>query len=334
MAVIGMSIGLSFAVSLVLGPILDHWIGMSGIFWLTAGLAMLGIVVLHFVVPTPARSIFHRDTEPVPGFFGTVLHDGQLLRLDFGIFTLHMILTATFIALPFALRDQAGLETIDHWKVYLPTLLTGIVAMVPLVIVAEKYRRIKGVYLIGILGIIFAELALIFLHGSMTGLIVALLMFFVAFNVLEALLPSLVAKFAPSDKKGTAMGVYSTSQFLGAFCGGLTGGGLYASAGLDWVFFSCAAMAGLWVLWARTMKTPPYLSNFIVHVGEPDAALWQQTEQRLQAVKGVSEVVMVEDEGAAYLKIDSRTVDRDALDAISDECEAREKAAGVAGESA
>lgn len=331
MAVIGMSIGLSFAVSLVLGPVLEHWIGMSGIFWLTAALALLGIVILYFAVPAPQRSIFHRDTEAVPQYFRSVLTDGQLLRLDFGIFTLHMVLTATFVALPFALRDSVGLQTVSHWKIYLPTLLVGIAAMVPLVIVAEKQRRIKGVYLIGILGIIAAEMALVFLHGSLAGLVVALLLFFMAFNVLEALLPSLIAKFAPPDKKGTAMGVYSTSQFIGAFCGGLMGGALFRSAGLDGVFFACAVMAAVWVVWARSMATPRYLSNYLVHLGRLDGAQTQALERRLRAISGVVEVVMVADEGAAYLKIDSREVDKAALEAISAECDAQERRSGGQG---
>ena len=157
-----------------------------------------------------------------------VLANPQLLRLDAGVFSLHMILTASFVALPFALRDMAGLDPARHWEVYLPVMLISLFLMFPAVIIAEKHRRIKQVFVAAIAGIVCAELGLMFFHDSLTGIIVALLLFFIAFNVLEAILPSMISKFSPPERKGTAMGVYSTSQFLGAFTGGISGGALYA----------------------------------------------------------------------------------------------------------
>ena len=137
MAAIGITIGLSFAVSMIVGPVLNGWVGVPGIFWLTGLFALLGVAVVRFLVPDPLASRVHRDAEPVASQFGRVLFDGQLLRLNFGIFTLHLLLTATFVAVPLALRD-AGLPSDQHWEVYLPALVLSMAVMVPFVILAEK----------------------------------------------------------------------------------------------------------------------------------------------------------------------------------------------------
>jgi MFS family permease len=317
MAVIGMSIGLSFAVSLVLAPVLNDWIGVRGIFWLTALLALGGIFMLHMAVPQPVQSIIHRDAEPVRGYFAAVLRDTQLLRLDLGVFILHMILTASFVVLPFALRDYANIAVAEHWHIYLPVLLISMVVMVPLVVLAEKYRHIKQVYVAAIVLVSLGQLGLSLFYDSLIGVLLTLLLFFLAFNVLEALLPSLIVKFAPADKKGTAMGIYSTSQFSGAFIGGLVGGAVYGSFGLNAVFLFCAFMALIWTAVAATMQTPRYLSNFMLHIGVLDAARQQQMILDLEKMPGVHEVTIVAEEGAAYLKIDSRVADKAALEGFS-----------------
>lgn len=314
MAVIGMTIGLSFTASLVLGPLLNGVIGVPGIFWMTAVLAIGGIFVLKFAVPNPVQSTFHRDAEPVPGYFMNVLKDRQLQRLDFGIASLHIILTATFIALPFALRDYAGLEVADHWYVYFPVLLLSLAISIPFIVIAEKKRKIKEVFVAAIVGILVAQLGLVFFYDSLVAICLLLACFFIAFNTLEALLPSLIAKFAPADKKGTAMGVYSTSQFLGAFIGGLLGGAIYGWFGLSGVFLFCTVIAGAWFFVAQSMETPRFLANFMLHVGDVPADQVAALEQELKQVKGVAEALYVEEEGTAYLKVDSREVDSEALE--------------------
>lgn len=314
MAVIGMSIGLSFTASLVLGPMLNGVIGVQGIFWLTAILAIGGIFVLKFIVPTPVKSSFHRDAEPVPGYFVNVLKDRQLQRLDYGIASLHVILTSTFIALPFALRDYAGLEVEHHWYVYLPVLLLSLGISIPFIIIAEKKRKIKEVFVAAIAGILIAQLGLVFFYDSLWAICLLLACFFIAFNTLEALLPSLIAKFSPADKKGTAMGVYSTSQFLGAFVGGLLGGAIYGWFDLPGVFFFCTVVAGAWFFVARTMETPRFLANFMLHVGDIQEDQVEKLEYDLKQVKGVVEALYVEEEGTAYLKVDNRELDGNALE--------------------
>lgn len=312
MATIGITIGLSFAASMILGPVLNSWIGVPGIFWLTSLFALLGIAVVRFQVPDPVSSRVHRDAEPVASQFGRVLLDGQLLRLNFGIFTLHLLLTATFVAVPLALRD-AGLPSNQHWEIYLLALLFSMAAMVPLIIVAEKYRQLKAVFVGAILTLAATEFGLLNLHDTVLEIAALLLVFFSAFNLLEATLPSLIAKMAPPDAKGTAMGVYSSSQFLGAFAGGAMGGWLRGLLGLKGVFAFTTFGAIAWLLVAWNMANPRYLSSYLLNVGDLDEVEAQLLASRLSEVQGVAEAVVVAAEGVAYLKVDRHVLDEIAL---------------------
>ncbi len=312
MAMIGITIGLSFAGSMILGPVLNSWIGVPGIFWLTSLFALLGIAVVRFQVPDPVSSRVHRDAEPVASHFGRVLLDGQLLRLNFGIFTLHLLLTATFVAVPLALRD-AGLPSNQHWEIYLLALLFSIVVMVPLIIVAEKYRQLKVVFVGAILTLAATEFGLLNLHDTVLEIAALLLVFFSAFNLLEATLPSLIAKMAPPDAKGTAMGIYSSSQFLGAFAGGAIGGWLRGLLGLKGVFAFTTFGAIAWLLVAWNMANPRYLSSYLLNVGDLDEVEAQLLASRLSEVQGVAEAVVVAAEGVAYLKVDRHVLDEIAL---------------------
>ena len=316
MAVIGVTIGLSFAASMVLGPILNGWVGVPGIFWLTAGFAVLGILVVWYLVPQPASSRIHRDAEPVPAQFGRIISDPQLLRLDAGIFVLHMLLTASFVVIPLALRD-AGFAEHRHWQLYLPTLLLALAAMVPFIVIAEKFRRIKPVFLGAILGLGLTELGLLSFHDSPLAFAVLLFTFFTSFNLLEAMLPSLVAKMAPPDAKGTALGIYSSSQFLGAFLGGVAGGWLYGLFGVAGVFAFTALGAFLWFFVAVTMRSPRYLSSYLLNVGAISEAEAPHIAMRLTQVRGVAEAVVIAADGIAYLKVDRHALDERALLAFS-----------------
>ncbi len=316
MAVIGVTIGASFAVSMILGPVLNGWIGVPGIFWLTGLFALLSIAVVRFRVPDPVESRIHRDAEPVASQFGRVLFDGQLLRLNFGIFILHLLLTATFVAVPLALRD-AGLPSDRHWEVYLPVLLFSMMVIVPFIIIAEKYRQLKAVFIGAILTLALTEFGLLNLHDTVLEMAMLVLVFFSAFNLLEATLPSLIAKMAPPDAKGTAMGVYSSSQFLGAFAGGALGGWLHGLLGLKGVFALATFGALAWLLVAWTMANPRYLSSYLINVGAIDEVEARLLALRLGEVRGVAEAVVVAAEGVAYLKVDRRALDEAALRACA-----------------
>ena len=313
MAIIGISIGFSFSVALVAGPLLDHWVGLSGVFWLTAVLAGAGIGVLYLVVPQPAISRRHRDAEPIPAQFASVLHDGQLLRLDYGILTLHMILTASFTVLPLILRDNLALPSQHHWYLYLPVLLLSIAAMVPFIILGERRRRLKQVFLGAILAVALAEFGLALWHMSLVSVSLLLFLFYVGFNLLEATLPSLISKVAPPDSKGTAMGFYSSSQFFGAFLGGALGGWLQGVAGATGVLLFCGVAALVWLLIAASMRSPRYLSSHLLQVGVVDAQRARVLAQRFTQVRGVAEAVVIGEEGVAYLKVDKHALDEQGL---------------------
>lgn len=313
MAVIGISIGTAFSISLVAGPLLANWVGVDGIFWLTALMALAAIAVLQLWVPQPVRSTLHRDAETVPTQLKTVLGDGQLLRIDFGILCLHLMLTATFVALPLALRDNAGLPSEHHWYIYLPVMLFSMILMVPFIIIAEKKRRMKSIFTAAVLALAVAELIFMEANDALYGLVVGLFIFFTAFNVLEATLPSLIAKVVSPDNKGTAMGVYASSQFIGAFFGGALGGWSYGAGGLPAVFGLCAAVAVAWFFVAATMRSPRYLSSHLLRVGAVSEQRARQLVGELTRVTGVAEAVVIPEDGIAYLKVDLQALDHEAL---------------------
>lgn len=243
MSLIGMTIGSSFIIAMVLGPILNGMIGLSGIFWLTALLALMGIVFLFFI-PTPARHNPHPDCEPVLGQFKKVLMNPDLLRLDFGIFAQHAILTALFIAIPLLMVNQMGLSADHQWKVYLPVLLLSFIAMVPFIIAAEKKGKMTFIFRGAIALIAVVSFALWLFPSTLVFICILLFLFFTAFTFLEAAFPSLISKKAPKAKKGTAMGIYSSAQFLGILAGGTLGGFFFHHFGLNGIFLFCAGLGG------------------------------------------------------------------------------------------
>lgn len=319
MAIFGMSIGVSFMAAIILGPILNSWVGVSGIFWLTGLLALLGLVVLYKVVPTPTHSHMHHDAGSDPKQFGDVLRDGQLLRLDFGIFALHLILTAMFVVIPIGMRD-AGLVAGDHWMVYLGVMVASVAIMVPMIIIAEKRGKMKEIFSLAIVLVALAQFGLWQFSDSLWGLILLMLLFFGGFNLLEATLPSLISKMAPVDKKGTAMGVYSSSQFMGAFVGGVVGGWILGWSGgreIAPVFLVTAVLALAWLLLALSMARPQQVKTRLINVGEMDEAQAALLAGQLRAVSGVVEAVVIAEDRVAYLKVDEQSLDENGLAAAT-----------------
>lgn len=321
MALIGMTIGMSFALAVVVGPLLNSVIGVPGIFWLTAVLAVIGIVVLYTTVPEPSVVRRHRDAEAVPALFKRVLTNGELLRLDFGIFVQHAVLTATFLALPLAMKEAGGFDR-GQWLFYLPILAVSFFLMVPFIIIGEKYRKMKPVFIgaVAIAGL--GQLSLLLWHRNLWAIAIGMLVFFTAFNLLEASLPSLISKAAPAESKGTAMGVYSSSQFLGIFVGGAAGGwvlGAFAPHGVAAVFGLTATLALCWLLVALTMPAPSHLSSRLLRIPAlRDCDQRNSLSNQLLAIPGVAEAVLVAEEGVAYLKVDSHELDEQALAQFED----------------
>jgi MFS family permease len=317
MAMVGITIGASFMVALVAGPIVATFIGVAGIFWLMVALAFVGIVITQFAVPTPRRVRVHRDAEAVPELIGSVLRNRELLRLDFGIFSLHAMLTASFLVVPGLLRATLGVKVHNDWLVYLPVLLVSVAVMVPAIIVAEKYRRMKGVFVGAVAGLVASQAMLYLGAGNLYVLLAALIVFFSAFNIMEASLPSLITKAAPPDAKGTAMGIYSSSQFLGIFVGGVVGGWAHMHSGSAGVFALTAALALLWLLAAATMAQPSYLTTRLVPIADGKADDAESLAARLRQVPGVAEAVVIAEEKLAYLKVDSKRFDAAKAEAVA-----------------
>ena len=308
MAFIGVSFGITFAIAMVLGPIITHALGLNALFWMIAILATLGIILTLWVVPDSDNHVLNRESGMVKGSFSKVLAEPKLLKLNFGIMCLHILLMSTFVALPGQLAD-AGLPAAEHWKVYLVTMLISFGSVVPFIIYAEVKRRMKRVFLFCVALIVIAEIVLWGAGSHFWELIIGVQLFFLAFNLMEALLPSLISKESPAGYKGTAKGVYSTSQFLGVALGGSLGGWVDGMFDGQTVFLAGAFLAVVWLAVASTMKEPPYVSSLRVVI-PPEIAADDVLKQRLLATEGVSEVLIAQQEHSAYVKIDSKVTNR------------------------
>ena len=317
MAMVGITIGASFLLALPAGPIVASFIGVPGIFWLMVALALAGMAITEFVVPKPPRIRVHRDAEAVPALIGAVLRNGELLRLDIGIFVLHAMLTASFLVVPDLLRGTLGVAVHDQWIVYLPVLLVAIAAMVPAIIAAEKYRHMKGVFVSAVAALVISQIMLYFGAGNSLVLLAALVVFFSAFNVMEAILPSLITKVAPAHVKGTAMGLYSSLQFLGIFIGGIVGGFAHQRGGNTAVFVLSALLALIWLLVAAGMAQPSFVTSRLIPIAENQAADAEALANKLRQVPGVVEAVIVADENLAYLKVDAKAFDAAQAEALA-----------------
>jgi predicted MFS family arabinose efflux permease len=254
MAMIGSTIGVAFALSLVASPWLNSLIGVPGIFALTGVLALGAMLVMWRVIPDAPQ------VPPAPGRalkdFWHVLTDPQLARLNWGIFALHAVLMALFIVVPFGLRD-VGLPVGSHWQVYLPVMLGSFVLMMPAVLQAGNPVLLRRWFIVSIAILLIAHLALPWLQGSVWLLSLFLLAFFSPFNALEAMLPTLTTRLAPAHAKGTAIGLYSTIQFFGTFLGASAGGVLYKNWGAGAVIGFDVVLLAIWLILALGMRVPP-----------------------------------------------------------------------------
>ena len=315
MAMIGMTIGLSFAVAMVVGPLLTRAFGLSGLFLATGAMALCGIVIVMFMVPRSTGTLQHRESGVAKQALLPTLRHPDLLRLDLGIFVLHAMLMSSFIALPLALVEKAGLPKEQHWWVYLTALLISFFAMIPFIIYGEKKRKMKRVLLGAVVTLMLTELFFWKFGDSLRTLVIGTVVFFTAFNLLEASLPSLISKVSPAGGKGTAMGVYSTSQFRGSALGGILGGWLFQHGGLSVVFLGGAGLAALWLAFAVTMREPPYVTSLRLPLS-PEALREAGLAERLKAVNGVTDAVIVAEEAAIYIKLDTELMDRATLEQL------------------
>ncbi|EEY95312.1 MFS transporter [Acinetobacter johnsonii] len=305
MATMGMSIGVSFAVAFSLGPWLTGLVGISGLFWVTTIMGLAAISML-FLVPKVTRH--HRNYQQ--GYLAQlkqVLKMGDLNRLHVSVFSLHLLLTAMFIYVPSQLIDFAKIPLNSHGWVYLPLLVVSLFFAFPSIVLAEKYRKMRGIFLTAIGGIILGLGILIFGFESKYILLTGLGLFFIAFNVMEALLPSWLSKAAPIQSKATAMGVNASSQFLGAFFGGVTGGQLLLlnNTALGWSILT--GLAIVWLLISFGLAQPRYLSSMVLRL--PEHKQTDEWTSQLLAIRGIEEVVVMSDQQVAYVKVDKQQID-------------------------
>ena len=305
MATMGMSIGVSFMVAFSLGPWLTTLVGISGLFWVTTIMGLLAIFML-FMVPSTTRH--HKNFQQ--GYFNQlkqVLKMKDLNRLHISVFALHLLLTAMFIYVPSQLIEFADIPLAKHGLIYLPLLVISLLFAFPSIILAEKYRKMRGIFLTAIAGIIAGLAVMIFGFESKYILLLGLGLFFIAFNVMEALLPSWLSKAAPIQSKATAMGVNASGQFLGAFCGGILGGQLnmLGNTTLGWSILTAIAL--VWLVISFGLSQPRYLSSLVFSL--PETKQTDEWTSQLLAIRGIEEVVVMPEQQVAYVKVDKQQID-------------------------
>ncbi|POU27039.1 MULTISPECIES: MFS transporter [Acinetobacter] len=304
MATMGMSIGLSFVVAFTLGPWLTGLVGISGLFWVTT---VMGLAAIAMLLMVPKVTRHHRNFQQ--GYLiqlKQVLKMGDLNRLHVSVFSLHLLLTAMFIYVPSQLIEFANIPLDSHGWVYLPLLVISLFFAFPSIILAEKYRKMRGIFLTAIAGIIVGLLVLIFGFESKYILLTGLGIFFIAFNVMEALLPSWLSKVAPIQSKATAMGVNASSQFLGAFFGGTLGGQLLLLNDTSMGWSILTAVAIIWLLISFGLAQPRYLSSLVLSL--PENRQTDEWTSQLLSIHGIEEVVVMPEQQVAYVKVDKQQI--------------------------
>lgn len=302
MAMVGASIGVSFAVSIVLGPIVDSYWGINGIFWLTALLGVIGLVVLWKLVPNPPSSVYSLETLSTKQGLKKCFFNKELQRVYWGVLILHALLTALFIYLPTHIIEVFDIEASMTGWVYLPVVVVGFILAVPFILVAEVKRQMKWMMVMAVALMLLVTLSLLSGVNAAFAMAILLLVFFTAFNLMEATLPSLVAKLASAGSRGSAMGLFSSHQFLGAFIGGWLGGIALQWGGETLLLIGCSVLLGIWLLLVGTMQSPKFLKGLSVPYQLNDEDSDRLNE--LNALDGVLEIFHYQEMQTLYIKYD------------------------------
>jgi len=325
MATIGMFIGLSFTFAMIIGPIVADLFGLSGLFWFTGFLTILAMLMIQFMVPYSINKAPRGDNVALPAQITTLIRHPQLSRLNWGVFMLHMALTACFITLPKQFV-ASGLALEDHWQIYLPALLGSFFLMVPFMIIAIKKQQEKPMFSAAIALLSVALFSLWILPLGLWSLGLSVVMFFTAFNYLEATMPSILSRIAPAGVKGSVMGIYSSSQFLGAFVGGIIGGFLASRYDEHSIFLVMAISSLIWLISSFSMKPLKKSKSYSFTTNFSDEDEVEDIIEQLINMPGVIEATLVKDEvlsnsvksasAVAYLKVDDKKVDLSAIKAL------------------
>jgi len=341
MGLIGMTIGLTFMAAMIIGPVMASFIGLSGVFYFTAILSLVGLLILWLGIPS-VKSIFHKDQEFNFHDLKIIFKSKSLWILNLGVFILHAVLTSTFLVFPVLLLKKLGLSINHQWIIYFPVLIISFGLVIPLIILGEKRKILKSLMLLAIFILMFIEIVFIhfaFRNDSLLGIATALVLFFFAFTLLESIMPSLVSKIAKPTVRGTAMGLYSSMQFLGIFVGGAVGGYLYSldnylinldglisyrfgSIGL--VFIAGFLICALWFLIVLFMPKPSYLATRILKINKIlETDNLEKARKFLKHIPGIVHIYLDLDSDLnfdlIYLKIDTAVFEDDKIFSYSEQ---------------
>lgn len=303
MAIIGISIGFSFYLALLLGPLVVSHYGLSGIFFGTGLLAFLCVFLVIFIVPNGQNIAPRGDTLPVVRDLKNLFVEPQLLRLSISVLLLHMLITLLFVQIPGFLIDLSW-PLASHWQAYSIVLFASILGLSALMLVAKKYQKLVMLLSVAGLALVFALMAID--HSSIMYLLIIVSLFFTCFNYLEANFPAMVSSIAPAGKKGSAMGIYASFQFLGAFIGGLLSGSITEYLGNQWVFILASSLCIVWLLIIRGLSATNRLKRYTLKTNHQTPT---QAFQQLSELEGVMDVTVVSDEQVIYLKADAKRFD-------------------------
>jgi MFS family permease len=307
MMVIGISIGFSFSLAMLLGPLLSPWLGVQGLFNAAGWLALIAIAILYIAVPKPVRSTWHSDTEPEYSSFMQLMLVPELARLNAGIFILHAIFTASFVVIPIAMQQVSGINAHDQWQVYLPALLTALVTSGAAMGMAERRKQIRRYFLSSIITLALSLMILWLGNGSVLSLILSIGLFFAGFTLLEGMLPSLISRTAPRAHKGSAMGIYSCAQYSGIFAGGVLGGWIYSQFHFSGVYIFCIGLTLLWFTIAFSMREPRHFVTEVIRLSPSDSDKWELYAAQIRLLQGIVEVTLVAEDNLAYIKMERKT---------------------------
>ena len=248
-AFVGFQIGVAFMLSLIIGPIITSRVGMTGLFWVIALLSVLAMLIVLSLAKSKPVDYYRLSLS---AFKETL--NRQLITLDFSVFSLHLILASGFIVMPLLIMNNEIVSMVDNWQLYLPAVILSFVVMIPMIVISEKFKKSKYILLLSIILLIVSQVIFFIADLNFLVFLITLTIFFIAFNSVEAILPSLLSRTATPSKRGLAMGIFSTSQFLGTFIGGAIGGLIYDIYGLNSVFLFTIFVAVVW--WFMVLFSP------------------------------------------------------------------------------
>ncbi|AGH47386.1 MFS transporter [Paraglaciecola psychrophila] len=296
MAIIGISIGFSFYIALLLGPIIASRFGLSGIFLMTGVLACLCVFLVLFVVPNAKNVAPKGDTLPVIQDLKILFTHPQLARLNISVLLLHMLITLLFVQIPvFLVNLNWPLD--KHWQAYSVVLVVSVVGLIGFMAIAKKYKN--AVLSISVAGLALVFTLMIFSQQSIIYLLVLVCLFFTCFNYLEANFPAMVSNISPAGKKGSAMGIYASFQFFGAFMGGVLSGSIGELLGIQWVFGLASILCCIWLLLIRGLQATNRLKRYTL---KTTTQITSMALQQLSELEGVVDITVVPNEQVMYLK--------------------------------